>query len=117
MKRKELSKYFNNYRKLGGFIYSGRVGAQLALTRSIGDHYLRKDGVIPNPTINRLVVKQNYKWLVIATDGIWDWFDERELTTVIGEKEFSAESIAKQLLKIALERGSKDNITCLVIRL
>ena len=51
---------------------SGRVGGQLAITRSIGDHSLRKAGVIPNPSICRQLIRPTDKFLIIATDGIWD---------------------------------------------
>ena len=64
--------YVRYDRKIGGFVFGGRVGGQLAITRSIGDHALRTMGVVPNPTIARHIIKPIDKWLIIATDGIWD---------------------------------------------
>jgi len=55
----------------------GRVGGQLAITRSIGDHSLRKAGVVPNPSIYRHSIKSTDKYLVIATDGVWDSLSEK----------------------------------------
>lgn len=102
---------------MGGHIFDGRVSGQLAMSRAIGDHMLTSDGVIPIPTINRIVLKQTDKWLIIATDGVWDWLDERELNTLIDKNEFSAQNLAQSIVKESLNKGSKDNITCLVIRL
>lgn len=98
-------------------MFCGRVGAQLAVTRAIGDHNLKRDGVIAKPSIRRLLIKPKDKWLIIATDGIWDWFDENDLLTITNKENTSACSIGREVVKKALEEGSKDNITCLVIRL
>ena len=62
---------------MGGFFMAGRVGGQLAITRSIGDHSLRKAGVVPNPSIQRHVLRTTDKWLIIATDGVWDSLTEK----------------------------------------
>lgn len=98
-------------------MFCGRVGAQLAITRAIGDHNLRRDGVIPTPTIRRLLLKPKDRWLVIATDGVWDWFEEKDLLAITNKEEATAKGIAQEIVKISLEQGSKDNITCLVIEL
>lgn len=96
---------------------SGRVGARLAVTRAIGDHNLRRDGVIANPTINRLAIKLTDKWVIIATDGIWDWFKEEDIINITNKDGVLAKNVAEEIVKKALEQGSKDNITCLVIKL
>lgn len=104
-------------KKFGGFMFCGRVGAQLAVTRAIGDHNLKRDGVIATPTIKRLLIKPKDKWLIIATDGVWDWFEEKDLLVITSKEDASAKSIAEEVVKKSLEQGSKDNITCLVIKL
>lgn len=98
-------------------MFCGRVGAQLAVTRAIGDHNLKRDGVIATPTIKRLLIKPKDKWLIIATDGVWDWFEEKDLLAMTNKEGASAKSIAEGIVKKSLEQGSKDNITCLVIKL
>ncbi len=65
----------------------GRVGGQLAVTRSIGDHSLRKAGVIPSPTVHRQPVRSTDRWLIVATDGVWDSLSEKvplALSTDVG---------------------------------
>lgn len=64
-------------RRLGGFILAGRVGGQLAITRSVGDHALRQEGVIPTPFIRKQILRPTDRWLIIATDGVWDSIGEK----------------------------------------
>lgn len=98
-------------------MYCGRVGGQLAVTRAIEDRNLKRDGVIAKPSIKRLLLKPTDKWLIIATDGVWDWFDEKDLLEIVNKDESSVQSVAREVVRRSLEQGSKDNITCLVIRL
>jgi serine/threonine protein phosphatase PrpC len=98
-------------------MFCGRVGAQLTVTRAIGDHNLKRDGVIAKPTIRRLLVKPTNKWLIIATDGVWDWFEEKDLLGITNKEDTTAKNVAQEIVKKSLEQGSKDNITCLVIKL
>jgi len=102
---------------MGGFIIAGRVGGQLAVTRSIGDHALRREGAIPNPSIKRVVLKSSDRWIILASDGIWDALTEKEIYELIGHKEESSKTIAQMIVKQALDRGSKDNVTCIAIKL
>ena len=93
-----------------------RVGGQLAITRSIGDHSLKEFGVISIPHITRRLIKPFDKWMIVASDGLWDCVNDSQIINIIGKEE-SSEVISKNLLKIALQSGSKDNITILVIKL
>lgn len=58
--------------RVGGVIMGGRVGGSLAITRALGDHMLFKSGVIPNPSISRHELKPSDKYLILASDGVWD---------------------------------------------
>ena len=53
-------------------MFDNRVGGSLAVTRAFGDHSLKKDGVIAKPYINKLILKSCDKFLVVASDGVWD---------------------------------------------
>ena len=55
-----------------------RVGGSLAVTRAFGDHALKKDGVIAKPYINKHVLRTCDKFLVIASDGVWDVLDDQD---------------------------------------
>jgi protein phosphatase PTC1 len=60
----------------GGIVVDGRVGGSLAITRAFGDHSLKKDGVIAKPFIKKLVLKNSDKFLIIASDGVWDSMED-----------------------------------------
>lgn len=64
------------YRKAGGGFFFNRVGGVLAVSRAIGDHVLRDQGVIANPFINKLELRLIHKWIIVASDGLWDVMTE-----------------------------------------
>lgn len=53
-------------------VFGDRVGGSLAVTRAFGDHSLKRDGVTAKPFINKHVLKPFDKFLVMASDGVWD---------------------------------------------
>lgn len=65
-------------RRDGGVILEGRVGGTLAITRAFGDHSLKKDGVIAKPFIKKHILRPNDKFLVIASDGVWDSMEDQD---------------------------------------
>ncbi len=56
----------------GGIILDNRLGGVLAVTRAFGDHALTRVGLIAEPHIVKYNIKPFDKYLVIASDGIWD---------------------------------------------
>jgi serine/threonine protein phosphatase PrpC len=56
----------------GGLILQQRVGGVLAVTRAFGDHSLKASGLISVPHIQKYTLKPFDKFLVIASDGVWD---------------------------------------------
>ena len=58
--------------KSGGYIKNYRVNGSLAITRAFGDFFYKKSGVISDPEINQHVVGPDDKFLLIASDGVWD---------------------------------------------
>ena len=58
--------------QIGGKVVDNRVGGTLAVTRAFGDHHLIKEGVTAKPTINKHVIRPFDKYLIIASDGVWD---------------------------------------------
>lgn len=64
-------------RRCGGQVMRGRLMGQLAVTRSFGDFDYANCGLICQPDINRFELKGNEKYLIIATDGLWDVVDDQ----------------------------------------
>ena len=59
-------------KKSGGIVLDNRVGGVLAVTRAFGDHSLKKSGLIATPYVAKITLKPFDRFLVIASDGIWD---------------------------------------------
>ena len=88
----------------------------LMLTRSIGDKEMKKYGVLPKPSVKRIEVGSEDKWVVLASDGVWDVVNEDNLRE-ISKKHDSAERFCKDIVKYAVDADSRDNISCIVIKL
>jgi len=53
---------------------------------------------------------------MLATDGVYEFINNIELRNCLRDNSANPEQAARSLTKIALESGSKDNVTCQVIR-
>ena len=59
----------------------------LAMSRSIGDIEAKKYGVIPNPQIVEYTLSYYSKYMIICSDGVWEFIDNKEAMQ-IGNKYF-----------------------------
>ena len=100
--------------KAGGKITKNRVQGQLVLSRSLGDLYVKKYGVTNLPDISMNKIDYNIKYVVIASDGVWDVVDENTVLNMSKMKK-KAEDFCKELVKLAIEKETKDNVSCIVI--
>lgn len=100
----------------GGIVFSGRVFGTLALTRSLGDIEMKNYGVVSEPSITRHNIIEDDLYLIIASDGIWDVITEEDLG-LLSKTDISAEKFANELIKLSIERDSRDNISCICIKL
>ena len=113
--------------RAGGFINRGRVLGILAVTRSFGDHGM-KDFVCADPymTHTNLVERQGgvnneeeVPLLILACDGVWDVLTDQEAGELILEHYFRIgapfQDAGKLLVQEAIQRGSGDNVTAIVI--
>jgi serine/threonine protein phosphatase PrpC len=99
----------------GGMMSDSRVGGVLAVTRAFGDHSLKKAGVSAIPHVLKYTLKPFDKFLIIASDGVWDSLSDQDAVNYCKE-DVSTKVIAQAIVKAALDKGSKDNITCIVLR-
>ncbi|XP_052211641.1 probable protein phosphatase 2C 6 [Diospyros lotus] len=113
-----------------------RVFGVLAMSRSIGDRYL-KPSIIPDPEVMFIPRSKEDECLVLASDGLWDvmtneevcdvarrriltWHKKNGVTLASGRGEgvdAAAQAAAESLSNRALQKGSKDNITVIVVDL
>ena len=98
----------------GGTIQKGRVNGQLVLSRTLGDLHVKQHGVIALPSISVNTITNDVTFCVIASDGVWDVIDGNYLLTM-SKAYVHAGEFAKKIVDSAIERGSKDNVSCVVV--
>jgi serine/threonine protein phosphatase PrpC len=55
--------------KCGGRVIRGRVNGQLAVSRAMGDHALKRSGVSAVPHQTKVPLTKDHKFAIIACDG------------------------------------------------
>ena len=114
----------------GGWIGPLRVwekngdGPGLAMTRSFGDIIGSSIGVICSPEINEYIIKKEDKAIIIASDGLWEYISNKEVTNIV-KNSFKKENnkIVEKLYKEAYKNWKTkdkvvDDITiiCIVLK-
>jgi protein phosphatase PTC1 len=102
----------------GGFILRKRVLGILSVSRSFGDHAMKKF-VLARPHITATLLQPDDSFLVLACDGVWDVLSDQEGVDLVRDAlaKGAAEHVAQLLVAEAIERGSSDNVTALIILL
>ena len=103
-------------KKGGGLIANGRLNGKLEVTRGFGDFAMKSKGLTCEPFINKIVLNESDKFVVLCTDGVWDVVNEEDLFYLTINVE-DTEQIARDILNHAMKNGSKDNLSCIVIKL
>jgi serine/threonine protein phosphatase PrpC len=98
---------------LGVSVNEGRLNG-LTISRAFGDLALSKQGIIHEPYICDYTIESDDKFVVLASDGVWDVVDPSEIVTIISPY-LTADEMAKALVHMAYKRESKDNITAIVV--
>ncbi|ESN90438.1 hypothetical protein HELRODRAFT_189860 [Helobdella robusta] len=108
-------------KKAGGFVsFNGvwRVAGILALSRAMGDYPLKeKNFVVADPDILTFNLKKiKPKFMILASDGLWDVFSNEEAVQFISSRLHEPHLGAKSLVLQAYYRGSLDNISIMVVK-
>ncbi|BFG39845.1 hypothetical protein CerSpe_261190 [Prunus speciosa] len=107
-----------------------RVFGVLAMSRAIGDRYLRP-WIIPVPEITFMTRTDEDECLILASDGLWDVMTNEEVGEVarhllrrrrrsissLTDDIPPAQAVADHLTEIAYGRNSSDNISIIVVDL
>lgn len=92
----------------------GRVKGLLSVSRAIGDALLTP--VIAVPDIIKHEINDSDEVLIMACDGLWDVISDQQAVNLIRD-ETDMQAAAERLRNYALDHGSTDNISVLVIDL
>ncbi|KAE8668268.1 putative protein phosphatase 2C 17 [Hibiscus syriacus] len=103
----------------GGFVSNmpgdvARVNGQLAVSRAFGDKNL-KSHLRSDPDMKTVDIESDTELLILASDGLWKVMSNQEAVD-IAKKTKDPLRAAKQLMAEALNRDSKDDISCIVVR-
>ncbi|KAH3742840.1 protein phosphatase 2C [Pelomyxa schiedti] len=109
----------------GGKIYLGRVLGSLAVTRAFGDidfkhpyNRAAADFVSAEPFTAHTTLTRDNQFMIVACDGLWDKLDYSTAVQICNKAKNSGKSPAEAaqiLVKEALDKGTMDNVTCLVV--
>jgi serine/threonine protein phosphatase PrpC len=104
--------------RLGGEVTKkfgvARVNGVLGVSRAFGDCKLIPY-VSAVPHINILELTDETMFLIIACDGLWDEFSDKEAVDLVFEKANSVQNMAEYLTNMAIMRGSQDNVSVVVV--
>lgn len=104
----------------GGFVSNNSLGiahvnGRLTMTRSIGDLELKCYGVTAEPHIRSIEVRHGKdSFLALTTDGVSFVLSDQEMIDVVGSCVTPSEG-AHFVTDQALQFGSEDNVTCVII--
>jgi len=116
-----------------GWVTVHRLNGCLGMTRSIGDILIKnwRDKQFPNSNftgdlviatpevIVETVDRMNDRFLILATDGLWDIFSNQEAVDFVRSsllRKRNLDCIAQELVQMAIELGSLDNITVVILQ-
>ncbi len=94
-----------------------RLNGNLAVSRSFGDFYLFP-ALTWKPDIYTIKLSKNSKekYIVIASDGIWDVIQYNDIINELSKTKNIKYAI-NNLIKLAKLKGSTDNITLIIVKI
>ncbi len=100
----------------GGLILNNRVNGVLAVTRALGDSYM-KDLITGHPfTTETVLTLQHDEFIILACDGLWDVCTDQEAVDLVRDIHDPQEA-SRLLCEHALKHYSTDNLSCMIVRL
>ncbi|KAK6926029.1 PPM-type phosphatase-like domain [Dillenia turbinata] len=131
-------------REAGGWISDGRICGEISVSRAFGDmryktkknEMLQKgveegrwshkfisrvqfsaDLVIASPDIYQMAFGSDAEFLILATDGLWDYINSSEAVTFVRNQlrqHGDIQQACEALAQVALDRGSQDNVSIVI---
>ncbi|XP_073108982.1 probable protein phosphatase 2C 6 isoform X2 [Elaeis guineensis] len=110
--------------------YGPRVLGVLAMSRAIGDRYMRPH-IIPVPEVSFMPRSEDDECLILASDGLWDVMSNEEAGDLASRLlrrhrrnglvdqalPSPAQAVADDLVRVAYHKNSSDNISIIVVDL
>ncbi|KAI5962198.1 MgPP2CL-1 [Candida pseudojiufengensis] len=112
------SNEINRIEKSGGLILKNRVNGVLAVTRSLGDTYM-KDLVLGKPFTTSTKIDEDDEFLIIACDGVWDVLSDAKACKFVSQcfaKGLNTSETSKKLCQLAIDNSTMDNVTVMIVQ-
>ena len=117
----EISQFEEDGEKSGLFRVwkKGEVSPGIAMSRSIGDFIETTFGVIPLPKFIDENIDKDKKFIVVASDGVWEFLDNPKVGVILCLfiKKMIQMGISKHLLKNRLNGGIKKILLLMILLL
>lgn len=113
-------------RAAGSVVTFDRVDGELAVARAIGDARFKSNTTIPLkdqavtafPEVKVEPWSDDLEFVILACDGVWDVYSSQAAVDFVHARlreTRDMKAIAEALIDSALQLGSKDNITAMVV--
>ncbi|KAL0393349.1 UNVERIFIED_CONTAM: putative protein phosphatase 2C 49 [Sesamum radiatum] len=108
---------------LGGTVEYEYLNGELAVTRALGDWYMK----LPFGSASPLTAEPEFQWtllteddefLIIGCDGIWDVISNQEAVSLVRRElrhHNDPQQCARELINQALMRDTCDNVTAIIV--
>jgi len=100
-------------------VIGGRLQGKLGVSRAFGNYEFKAAKyLVSDPEIKEVTLESDAHFLVMGCDGLYEKFSNDEIVSFIKQKISSKplEAIIQQLVDEALDRGTEDNITVMVVK-
>ena len=110
----EISQYEEDGEKSGPYRVwkKGEVYPGIAMSRSVGDFVATTLGVIPEPKFIEEKIDSDCKFIVIASDGVWEFLVNERVAEIVWPyyKNDDPDGACKELIKESTEWWNKEDI-------
>ena len=110
----EISQYEEDGEKSGPYRVwkKGEVYPGIAMSRSVGDFVATSLGVIPEPEFIEEKIDGDCKFIVIASDGVWEFLENERVAEIVWPyyNNDDPDGACKELIKESTEWWNKEDI-------
>eukprot|EP01097_Dermamoeba_algensis_P001926 TRINITY_DN175_c0_g2_i2.p1 TRINITY_DN175_c0_g2~~TRINITY_DN175_c0_g2_i2.p1 ORF type:complete len:553 (-),score=181.91 TRINITY_DN175_c0_g2_i2:249-1907(-) len=121
----------------GHFVEAGRIDGIIAVSRALGDPNFKNEIDLPPesqpisciPDVFELDLDDDDDFIILACDGLWDVYSNQEVVNFVNRKiqevlddgdeltEDEVQRIAENLVDSAVDKGSMDNVSAIIVAL
>jgi len=98
-----------------------QVAGGLAVSRAFGDTAMASVGVVPEPEIKKATLTNNDKFVVLASDGVWEYLNNQQVVDIARQHRDprqASDAVVEEARRQWQQKGQGyvDDITALVMR-